>query len=733
MARQSKKLKFDLTENKLSKNDTRVHFDREDDLLAEEHYGYYLMSTPTSAGGGNINRVYLSSKHREEYIDKKRNGKKTKTPQGALYLFNNHFNYLSLIKNTIDIIFTERLMNGQTRKYINGFNIFLDSLRVRRRHIESFNEIGLSDVNHIIEYIESLRTFRKEDYWAITYFLHQSSLINSFVKNKLEEIKETIDAEKENNGSNLALPSSVIYQLGYHIKIEFEELKVIADNKQKWLAEYSNGSYMSKENILKTMFDYLEDESIKNQRQTLLLSLLLYKLKIDFNTDIGDFICIPVNKVRMYGKIKRKQYFDEYNKYKEMSDSGTNLLSENKEKFSLYWLIEIFPDYPYVKEPCEQYSKIVKNMDAFKQVIRNTLNIDNKKVDKYVFPMLADVYPMYLYTLIQVGANQENIQDIRTFIDGDGNIKILGDDLGLFTVVDTLKKRANKEISITIQNDSMLYKYFSTYMTLYSDVYKRSKANHLFQYVKPNPRYNKQPIKAYDRPSTMCVLKSPESFYEKYEIFDIDGTRIKILDHRLIRKSHTYQDYLKGKGEFERQQRKNHDSGITTKKYYENQNIEWREVNRHKIALAQNLVVGIFKGEITREEHKTAKLFYGPLADCKDNKNPSYDNAPVMKDNEFCTDWTKCLICNKSKVITKIHGPLIYAWIDYMEQQRKEEFLRDADWEKEFKLDHYAAKDAVSHFTEEEKAYCNKEKFKHKEFIRMKFSKTVKTKGLQYA
>lgn len=489
---------------------------------------------------------------------------------------------------------------------------------------------------------------------------------------------------------------------------------------------------MNKENILKTIFDFLEDQSIKNQRQTLLLSLLLYKLKIDFSIDINDFISIPVNQVRMYGKIKRKQYFDEYNKYKEMSDSGTDLLSENKEKFSLYWLIEIFPDYPYVKEPCELYLNIVKDINTFKQMVRNTIKVDNKQVDKYVFPVLADVYPMYLYTLIQVGANQENIQDIRTFIDEDSNVKILGDDLGLFTVVDTLKNRVNKEISITVKNDSMLYRHFSLYMMLYSDVYKRSESNHLFQYVKPNPRYNKKPIKAYDRPSTMCVLKSPESFYEKYEIFDIEGNRIKVLDHTLIRKSHTYQDYLKGKEEFERQQRKNHDSSMTTKKYYENQNLEWREASKHKIALAQNLVVGIFKGEITREDHKTAKLFYGPLADCKDNKNPSFENAPVMKDNEFCTDWTKCLICNKSKVITKIHGPVIYVWIDYMEEQ-KEDFLREKDWEKEFKMDYDAAKDAVSHFTEEEKAYCHKEKFKHKEFIRMKFSKTVKSKGLQYA
>ena len=232
MARKSKKLQFDLTDNKLVQNDTRVHFDREDSLLAEEHYGYYLMSTLTNAGGGNIDRVYLSSKHREEYMDKKRNGKKTKPPQGNLYLFNNHFNYLALIKNTINIIFTEKLTNAVTRKYVNGFSIFLDSLEARQRYIESFKEISLNDVNYVVKYIKTLRIFTKEDYWGITYFLHQSSLINSFVKNELEKIKEKIDAKKENNTSNLALPSSVIYQLEYYIKKEFEELKNTAEHKK---------------------------------------------------------------------------------------------------------------------------------------------------------------------------------------------------------------------------------------------------------------------------------------------------------------------------------------------------------------------------------------------------------------------------------------------------------------------------------------------------------------------
>ena len=166
------------------------------------------------------------------------------------------------------------------------------------------------------------------------------------------------------------------------------------------------------------------------------------------------------------------------------------------------------------------------------------------------------------------------------------------------------------------------------------------------------------------------------------------------------------------------------------KTYYENQNFEWKEAKKHKIALAQNLVVGIFRGEITREEHKSAKLFeVGPMADCKDNKHPTFDYAPNMKENEYCTDWTKCLtLCDKSFVIPKVHGPVIFAWIKYMDN-RKEDFIREQDWEKEYLIDYQSAKDTIKNFTKEENDFCISERYKHLNFVQIKFSKTYKAKG----
>ena len=69
----------------------------------------------------------------------------------------------------------------------------------------------------------------------------------------------------------------------------------------------------------------------------------------------------------------------------------------------------------------------------------------------------------------------------------------------------------------------------------------------------------------------------------------MNDKRIEYINHTKIRKSHNYQDFLRGKTEFERQLNKSHKSGDTTKIHYESQNFEWEESKHHKIALAQNI------------------------------------------------------------------------------------------------------------------------------------------------
>jgi len=343
------------------------------------------------------------------------------------------------------------------------------------------------------------------------------------------------------------------------------------------------------------------------------------------------------------------------------------------------------------------------------------------------------LYPFVLYFLINYGLNLETLKSWKVFKDNEGNYKLDADYLKPFVLINGIKNRSNSEVTTVVQSNSLGKIIIDFLLKHLKPLYDCSDNKEFFQYYYCIGGVGiKQICSSY----FTNINNSPHeySFYNQYEIFDLDGNRIKRLNHTYLRKSHTYQDFFKGKKEFERQIRKTHKSGSTTKIHYENQNFEWQEAKKHKIALAQNLVVGIFKGEITREEHKTVKLFeVGPMADCKDNKHPTFDNATDMKDNEYCIDWTKCLTrCNKSYVIPKIHGPVIFAWIKHM-QDLKSEFIREVDWEKEYLVDYQAAKNTISFFTEEENEFCLKERYKHMSFIKMKFTRTSKIKGSQYA
>ncbi len=721
MARKSKKLKFDLTENRLSQNDTRVHFDRKDNLLAEEHYGFYLIAEVSSSRSKLNPRIYLSYKHKKEYYEEKlKQGNRwyeQKPRKSKSEVFDGNEKYCKLIKTTLDVAFPQERGYFYTRAILNGLQIFIAGLKKRKRNIDN---ISKEDILNVFQYFHTLKSLSKQNLRDLEIFLSAINMSFPQLKRLKKELREKLDSQnkqQKNVTHDKSLPSSIVYQLETYIKKEYEELKELVRNRDKWMKEFDDPKFITKEDILKTIFDCIENYTTGKIGS--FVELLILKLNNDFAINTN---CLDISK---------NNYKYDYNRYlelKKMSLNGRNI-DIKSEKYAMYWFRELFPEYPYSKAISSKYEAFKKgDFKSIRTWCTKQFNIKLKSLDKKLYPTNNEMYPVFLLLLIKTGANQEVLKNIGIQLNQNGDFIVDGDDLGLFTIIDGIKNRSNSEISITIKNSSIEKKYLDLYIKCYAEVYKHSKGNRLFQYINTRGSLSKK-YQFIDDSFLTNVKNSPTSFYKKYEIFDIDGTRLNFINHTSIRKSHNYQDFLKGKEEFERQLRKSHKSGDTTKIYYENQNFEWEEAKKHKIALAQNLIVGIFKGKITRKDHKTAELFYGPLADCKDNKHPTFDNVLDIKDNEFCTDWTKCLTrCDKSCVIPKVHGPVIFAWIDYM-QEMQEDFMRQQDWEKEYLIDYNAAQDTVSHFTNEEKQYCVSEKHKHVGFVKMKFKKTVKTIG----
>mgnify|MGYP003423568476 CR=1 FL=1 len=235
------------------------------------------------------------------------------------------------------------------------------------------------------------------------------------------------------------------------------------------------------------------------------------------------------------------------------------------------------------------------------------------------------------------------------------------------------------------------------------------------------------------RPYVLKSLKSKNYFanlkasnadlFSKYEIIDEDGIRLSYIDHTRIRPYSNYANYLRGYNNFKRQLLLSHNN-IKTQEHYEN-NCEWGNIKKDKILKTQEKLTKLFSGILTREDTLN-DLFNGPLADCKEPNAPTYIGSRKLRENEYCSDWSKCLTsCDKACVIPKIHGGVIVAWKRYLEAI-KEDFLRIEDWEKEYYYDYTACQEVLRSFTNEELIEAERKSNKYDSFVRYKFPKKTK-------
>lgn len=722
MARKSKKLKISFDEFVDDGNNQRIHFDKVDSTLAEEHYGYYLMSTLTKSlqAHGTTSRIYLSIKHKEEFYHAKvKNGYgayNRKATAAKHDILDTHKDKIEFIRNALEEIFGEELYdNAKTIFILRGLSLILE----------------LFDGSIKLDSLHNIETKHQNIAYKILYDKDINTNVNKQLLGRFFTEMERINSDFERINSMeysvgrtrglKALPSSITYQLEKYALIELKEIKANINEYYKWITEQNN--YFTPENIAKTFIEDIENNGRHKNRYQLTLVMLMKKYA---NIDMY----ILLSSQTLLDKNDKKTYFETKVLIDKLAVNGINI---DVKTIKMHILLhrELFPEYPYVKKFDKNYLNPDVNIRAMRKWLSRYHNSTIDAIDERQCPLMNQMYPFVLLIMIRHGLNLEVLADWKVRKNNNGAYEVVGDKVEMFTIIDAVKNRSNAEITTVLKNDSLEKKYLDFYIKWATPIYENSGDNTLFQYGNFWGGIKKQ-FHCLGSKFFTNIKNSPYSFYHKYEILDSNNIRMKSIDHRKLRGSHNYQDFLRGKTAFERQVSKSHKSGTTTNEHYENHS-DWEDVKIHKIATAQNLVVGIFKGEISREEHKTAKLINGPMADCKNNKAPTFDGSPNLQENEMCSDWTKCLTqCDKACVIPKIHGAIIYAWIDYMKKQ-KDDFIRETDWEKEYLIDYEAAMDTVSYFTEDEKEYALNNAYKHAAFIQMKFSKIIKTKGLKNA
>lgn len=705
MARQNRKLKYLPSVSYIKEN--KIHFDTNDSLYANEHYGYYLMCTIPKSSIVKNPRRYIYYKYKEEYYNEMNRtfnlNYKLKPIHGRSCILDTRIHHKSLILEIISLIFENSKPVKLTESLLIAIGITIDILESNNIILKSVRDFKTEYQILIYDYMNKNSTYKNQDKRDVTrLFAELSILIENFEQIRPNRVGLNI---KRDNLKELS--SSLMYQLEYYA---LNELKSIKDKVEKYHSFLENKEILSIKNLLFTLFKWKELE-LSSQR--IYPNILIHKLFIDYNIDAK---LILKSKPRKNDKL-------EIDRLKKLSENGINLM--NNEKYAVIWTKELFPYYPESMDLNNKYNDITKTLYARKSILTE-FNITMEEIEKFLYPTRETIYPLYLFLLIRTGLNSETLLDWKVE-KINSEYQFRSDDLGMITIVEGEKKRSNSLISCVMKNDSEEMKFINFYVNWCKDIYNFSNKKDLFQYF-DRLSSNGTKVQVFHNRILGYIKNSPNSFFRKYEILNEKNERIEFIDHRLIRKSHNFQEYLKGKQEFERQLNKKHIDSKTTKNHYENNSIEWSESKKHKIAKSQNFLVSVFKGDIIRKEHPLTKLLNGSMANCKNNMKPTYSDAPTLKESEYCIDWTKCLTsCEQASVIPKIHGPVIYAWIDYMEKQ-KEEFINEEHWAKEYLHDYDAAIDTIKYFTKDEKELCEKDKYKHFEFVRMILKRTIKAK-----
>ncbi|UPT78164.1 hypothetical protein MN086_03225 [Sulfurovum sp. XGS-02] len=705
-----KELKFPTIQLDERNDNRRIHFDYVDDLYAKKHYGEYIIVKHSEAENISTSRVYLSNDAQVEYyLGRKKRGDKLFNcvpAVGKVNLFDLFPQYKTFIKSTISYIIQDRQHSSTVMHYLIGFNIFLSALKSHDIVINEFKEI--TNEHHALTY-----NYIKVTEGTNNYTMRNVRSFFGVVELNLEHFITTRIPRLGIDNSILALSSTVSFQISYFSEVEISKIIKRVNEYKEWMKEYENIELFSLKNLAKT---YYESQGSTEKRP--------------FGVTVNS-ICIDLHGINLKYWIRRSRreyvYKNLYQKkmHEEMLEyckDGTNI-DVVDEKMYAFWHKEIYPDWPFTRTLAKKFDS--SQIKYFRYRYAEKLGIDLNNFDSRIYPSGAEIYPLILLLLIWEGMNTEVLKNWRVKKNKKGEFKI-GNETSIGLLIESTKARSNSIQANVLSNSSNFKKYIDFYLKWLTPIYENSGKDNFFQYIYLKDK--EEPLRIWKSSAFFNNLKhSKDSLFAKYEILETSGTKVQYIDHRRIRPYTNYRDAMADYSEFKRQMKKGHEN-IDTLKHYENSK-EWIGDKKHRIARTQNLIVKILRDDEDKYEEKIQNLFNGPLADCEDPKKPDHPDALTLKKNEICSDWFKCLtMCGKANVVPKVHGPVIYAWILYMEEEY-ENYFSYADWEKEYSMDYMAAVNTFGGFTFHEKNYSEENAYKHEEFVKRKFKRKMKIRA----
>lgn len=727
-------------------------YDYQDIKYRDEHYGLYLMS--------DSERIYLDIAAFKEYKYETLLPNQIACHKRLTRVGPAQHNIFSLfperkeeIWSILELIYTSQVSTVLVQDMLRGIGDIITSINFINPKLTLTPDFVTHDnINQIRNYVQdkecpiSRGRFMSRVLYMIMPHSRLSFELPPFdkliherrrkVEHKLEEDNLKNSATREGlydlEGS-ISMP--VIWQLDIYCRKELDSWMKRIEEFNGWKKDYEvvkeDGGLLSLKNIAFTYF-YVADSSGRGATNYISfyneLAVKLHKISLYWK-DHKDFSHIK-------GNYKSQAILAYEQKLRTFGEGGI-LITIDSLKMLTFWMFEVFPRYPFEKTPDIKFQSIssfsLSTPTGVSQVppymVWKSNRLTNLRVDPFEFLSLFTstsyhLYSFYLLILIRSKLNQEVVQDWKVQRQETGEYT-LGKIAGPVHMVEGYKGRSN-----TIQDhtfDMETSKYVQFFLKHMRPLYEFTGKRGFFQYTGLSGEYYTWSS------STISNLKKRASgipIFGKYQILTNSGERVDWMDHRNIRPMKNYAGYRKDVARIQRQIELGHLNPETLNTYQ--QSLTFKGSDSIKTAITQNTLMAIFRGEITSKDDEKAAVFEEqPMNRCANPEKPSYYNAKQLKENEKCVNWRMCMMCSECRVIPKLHGPVIQAWLNVMIEE-EESFYTTEEWEKEYDLDIFVVNDVLDRFDKDERHHCIKEAPKFQDFVRtyvMNSSVKIKTKA----
>ena len=684
----------------------RLHFDTVNPILAEEHYGKYLIGkhTKKTIEAKVDHRIYLCYDSKIEQLRTERKSEALMKVHGisSIYLLTHFPQHEQWLKKELPPM-TQDLS-------IEKINIVLRSIHFILSILEE-HHITLSSLEQIKpEHIEIIKKDAKNGTYSLGKLKDCSEtlkLIKSYFNKSYTVPNLRTYAVKSEDKTELSL--EVTWQLDHFACKELDETIALIKEYQGWMKELKDmqtpftqdeidfhGGLFTLKNLIFTYFDNIVRTTKVGQKNYMIRAAAkaLYGIEL---------------KVYKNHSKATKQEREAIARLKEQGKGGINITIEDERMFAM-WLKAIAPKFPYDKSVPKRYQFIGDNLDTWRKGQSKKEPIDLSRLNRRIFVSINELYPLYLLSLCRSGLNQQPVKDWKVLKDKKG-IRHFGEESGMGRLVDGFKGRGNSIQTTSLDKEHA--KYIDFFIEHQSELYEKSQYDNLFQYFNNQGNKSKQTeewsVLTY---TTLRNIKQSENFFTRNEIIDTvltaDGEyikkRIEWIDHNQIRKVKNLSEFLQGKKDWERQFNKGH-KDKATEDYYRNS--QFKSNQDHRIAKTLNQLTEFAKNRASQKDNPKFKVFTKtPFTNCSNPFEPNYDGAKPMKDGDVCANWAKCLSgCSQSKPVKAVHAPNIMAWINVMEELKNNIYTSAEEWESKFMIEHAVAKSTLEgfHITHEEK------------------------------